>query len=183
MNSMVLFLLFLVWVLPFINPPTAEANAEPPGNLIASIAWNEGNIDVDLWLNGPAEPVAIGYSNKGGVLWNLLRDDLGDWPDAGRLNYENAYTRGVVPGEYTINAHCYRCPQLPVTVDLEVSFATMAGEPGVKSGTKVIFTTSAQITKDHQEITLINFRMDAEGNVDPASLNHVFRALRAGGKS
>src|SRR3546814_21118968 len=111
----------IVLILPHLNPPASAKQAGAPGNLIVHVSWPEGDADVDLWLDGPAEPVPVGYSNKGGVLWNLLRDDLGTKPDATPLNYENAFTRGVVPGEYTINVHCFRCPTTPVQVDVEIS--------------------------------------------------------------
>src|SRR3546814_3333786 len=89
--------ILIVLMLPHLNPPASAKQADPPGNLIVHVSWPEGDADVDLWLDGPAEPVPVGYSNKGGVLWNLLRDDLGTKPDATPLNYENAFTRGVVP--------------------------------------------------------------------------------------
>ena len=63
--------------------------------------------DVDLWVQAPGD-VPVGYSNKGGAVFNLLRDDLGQQLDLSGLNYETAYSRGIVPGEYTVNLHLYR---------------------------------------------------------------------------
>lgn len=174
-----LFMLCVFVMLPWLNPPSQENDADPPGNLIAAITWPEGNTDVDLWLDAPAELKPIGYSNKGGVVWNLLRDDLGNMPDATPLNYENAYSRGIVPGEYTINVHCYRCPELPVRVDVEVAINT--GEPG-KGSTQTLFTTTLNLEQNHQELTAVNFKLKADGTVDPASMNNVFRPLRAATK-
>ena len=75
----ILFAVFVLTVLmlPNLNPPTDEAKSEPPGNIIVHITWPPGNTDVDLWVDGPGELAPVGYSNKGDVLWNLLRDDLG----------------------------------------------------------------------------------------------------------
>ena len=63
--------------------------------------------DVDLWVQAPGD-MPVGYSNKGGAVFNLLRDDLGQQLDLSGLNYESSYSRGIVPGEYTVNLHLYR---------------------------------------------------------------------------
>lgn len=174
-----LLLALIVALLALINPPAEEAKAEPPGNLIVAISWPEGNTDVDLWVDGPGEPVPVGYSNKGGVLWNLLRDDLGASPDASPLNYENAFTRGIVKGNYTVNVHCFRCPQVPVPVDVEVSLNT--GEPG-KGSLKRLVTTTVELRATGQERTAIDFAITAEGRVIPESMNSIQQPLRSMGK-
>lgn len=182
LNMVLVLVVLVVLMLPHLNPPASERQSEPPGNLIVSITWPEGNTDIDLWLDGPAEPAPVGYSNKGGLVWNLLRDDLGNGPDATPLNYENAFTRGIVPGEYSVGLHCYRCPTLPVPVDVEISLNKDAGKKGEKSPTKILVTTKVELTRQGQERTAINFKMDGEGNIDPASMNSVFKPLRSAKK-
>jgi len=122
--------------------------------------------------------VPVGYSNKGGVLWNLLRDDLGTVPDLTNINYENAYSRGIVPGDYTINVHCYRCRQLPVPVDMEVSIASDVAGSADKARAEVIATSRVELRTDGQERTALRFRIDADGDVDAASFSTVFKSLR-----
>lgn len=170
------FLAMVVWMLPHINPPALDANSEPPGNVVAHITWPEGNNDVDMWMDGPGEMQPVGYSNKGGLLWNLLRDDLGESPDATPLNYENAFTRGITPGEYIINVHCYRCPVVPVPVQVEVSVKT---EDGNKSSMKIVATTSVVLGMNGEELTALRFELTREGDLIAGSMNHVFRPLRA----
>jgi hypothetical protein len=169
------FVAMVVWLLPHINPPADSSEAQPPGNLIVAITWPEGDTDIDLWVTGPGELKPVGYSNKGGVLFNLLRDDLGDRPDATPLNYENAYTRGIVPGEYIVNVHCYRCPVVPQKVHVEVSI----NDGKSRKSTKPVATTSLELTANGQEKTALRFKLDAAGKVEPNSLNAVFRPLRA----
>lgn len=169
------FVAMVVWMLPHLNPPALEFDTEAPGNVIAHIVWPEGNTDVDMWVTGPGEAQPVGYSNKGGLLWNLLRDDLGTMPDATPLNYENAYTRGIVPGEYVVNVHCYRCPVLPVPVQVEVSIQT---DDGDKSSMRIIATTSVTLGLDGEERTALRFRLTREGELVAGSMNHVFRPLR-----
>ena len=169
------FVAMVIWLLPHINPPAESSEAEPPGNLIVAITWPEGDTDIDLWLTGPGEINPVGYSNKGGVLFNLLRDDLGDQPDATPLNYENAYSRGVVKGEYIFNVHCYRCLVVPQKVHVEVSI----NDGTARKGVRPVAMTSLDLTANGQEKTAFRFRLDAAGNVEPDSLNAVFRPLRA----
>ena len=170
------FVFLVVAMIPHLNPPADEDNAEPPGNVIAAIAWPEGDTDVDLWVFGPGEAVPVGYSNKGGLLWNLLRDDLGAHPDATALNYENAYTRGVIPGEYIINIHCYRCPVLPVPVVVEIS---VKGDGPGKQAMKIIATTKVDLETAGEELTALRFELTKDGKLVPGSMNHVFQQLRA----
>lgn len=182
LNGMALFMALAFLMLPFLNPPTRAAQAQPPGNLIVSITWPEGDQDVDLWVWGPAEPVPVGYSNKGGIVWNLLRDDLGKYPDATPLNYESSYTRGLVPGRYWINVHCYRCTAFPIVVDVEVAVSRHAGERGGKSGVKTAFVATVELARKRQELTVVSFEMDENGTIDRSSMNNVFKPLRAANK-
>lgn len=167
------FIAMIVWLLPWINPPKDDDKAEPPGNVVVAIAWGSGDFDVDLWVTGPGEPRPIGYSNRAGKLFNLLRDDLGG-PDTG-LNYENAYSRGIVAGEYIINLHAYRVSVLPQKVSVEISLNT--GKPG--KGMTPVATTSLTLTANGQERTALRFKLDKDGKLVAGSMNAVFRPLRA----
>lgn len=169
------FVAMVIWLLPHINPPASGADHDPPGNVVVAITWPEGDSDIDLWVTGPGEPVPVGYSNKGGVLFNLLRDDLGRMPDATPLNYENAYSRGIAAGEYIVNVHCYRCPETPVTVDVEVSLSKQEDSKSVAP----IATATVELRSHGDEMTAMRFRLDENGNLEPQSLNSVFRPLRA----
>jgi len=170
------FVAMVILMLPFLNPPAKDAAADPPGNLIIAITWPAGNTDVDLWVMGPGEVRPVGYSNKGGILFNLLRDDLGNMPDATPLNYENSFTRGIVAGEYIVNSHCFRCSILPVRVDVEISVNT--GAPG-KSSLRSIATTTIMLNRNGEEKTALRFRLTADGKLVPDSMNSVFRPLRS----
>jgi hypothetical protein len=107
------FVAMVVLLLPHLNPPGKAAldNSQPPGNVIVEVRWpDEIDSDVDLWVEAPGD-VPVGYSNKGGVIFNLLRDDLGKRADATGMNYEVSYSRGIPAGEYTVNVHLYRTPR------------------------------------------------------------------------
>jgi len=172
------FAAMVFMMLPHLNPPATEDAADPPGNVIVAIEWPPGNTDVDLWVTGPGEIVPVGYSNKSGLLWNLLRDDLGTSPDVTPSNYENAYTRGITPGEYVINVHCYRCPILPVPVDIEISIQK-EGADGAKEPMKIIATTKVTLRENAEELTALRFELTKDGDLVTNSMNHVYRELRA----
>ena len=177
-----LFIVLAALLLQFAQQDLSEAaEADMPGNLMATISWPEGNFDVDMWLDGPGEPVPVGYSNKGGLLWNLLRDDLGNFPDFTKFNFENAYTRGLPPGEYRINVQCYRCPQVPLEVSLEITKRGTAGMDG-KAPVETIALSTITLFKDREEKTGLAFTVDADGNVVKESMTTLFKPLRSAKK-
>ncbi len=168
------FMIFVVWMIPFLNPPAQMDQASPPGNIIAHIVWPPGNIDIDMWVTGPGETMPVGYSHKSGNLWNLLRDDLGTVSDMTDINYENAYTRGIPAGEYIINVHCYTCgAALPVLVKLEVQ-----SKSSPQAAMQKIVYTEVTLHAHGEEVTMIRFELDRDGNVVPGSLNHYYEPLR-----
>src|ERR1700739_685502 len=78
--------------------------AAAPGNVIVEMNWPPNyDADVDLWVQGPGAGPG-GYSDKSGMIFNLLRDDLGHSGDPNSMNYEVAYGRGHWAGEYVVNA-------------------------------------------------------------------------------
>jgi hypothetical protein len=173
LNLLMVVLLLLVILIRMLNPPTEDAKAEPPGNLVVTIVWPVGNSDIDLWVLGPGEPRAVGYSRKSGKLFDLLRDDLGLIPDATGANFENAYTRGVVPGEYTINIHAFRCPTLPQVVNVEIGM-----NAGDNSQMRVLVTTAVTLIHQGQELTAIRFYLEKDGTIRDGSMHRVFKPLR-----
>jgi hypothetical protein len=97
-----------VLMMTVVNPPNNASetdNIQAPGNVIIEAQWADKlDADVDLWVQAPGN-VPVGYSNKSGEVFNLLRDDLGKVHDITDLNYEVAYSRGTPGGEYVVNVH------------------------------------------------------------------------------
>lgn len=170
MNMLLGLVAIVVITLSSINPAAESDPLDPPGNLVASIAWPAGRIDVDLWVAHGDEPV--GYSQKSGRVWSLLRDDLGTANDLSGLNFESAFTRGLPDGEYVVNVKCYGCAgAVPVAVSAEVR---LAEGPMVYRGV-------VSLVKDKQERTVIRFRV-RDGKVVVGSESSVFKPLSNGGK-
>lgn len=175
------FVLVAFLLMRLAESEASDAEADMPGNLMATISWPAGDFDVDIWLDGPGEPIPVGYSNKGGLLWNLLRDDLGRVPDYTEFNFETAYTRGLPPGDYRVNVHCFRCPQVPLEVNLEL---IKRGAPSVdgKAPAEVLGVSTITLYKNHEEKTGLAFTVDSDGNVPRESMNTLFEPLRSASK-
>lgn len=175
------FVTMVLLLLPHLNPPaTAEAGTPAPGNVIVEISWPEKiDADVDLWVQAPGD-VAVGYSNKGGLIFNLLRDDLGGQADVTEINYEVSYSRGVPEGEYTVNVHLYRdmSGQLPLTVTVSVS---VKAAPNLAA--KRILTTKLKLDHQGQEVTAFRFTLDGDGRLVAGSVHDLPKPLRAAKRS
>jgi hypothetical protein len=174
------FVAIVIILLPHLNPPGKEVKtATPPGNVIVEIRWPETlDTDVDLWVQGPKDH-PVGYSNQGGLIFNLLRDDLGHRDDISKVNYEVAYSRGRPAGEYIVNLHLYRnvsgVSPIPVTV-----IASLKKNPG--SSAVALATTQIKLRGENQEITAFRFRLSERGDLVPGSIHTLPKPLRTAGK-
>lgn len=171
------FVTVAVLLLPHIGEQKANAateTAQPPGNVMIEARWPDGSdADVDLWVQAPGD-VPVGYSNKGGAIFNLLRDDLGQRADATGINYEVSYARGLPAGEYVANLHLYRNEakgRVPVTVVASVKTSS-------QDAARQILATKIELTREGQELTVFRFRLDAAGALVPGSVSSLQKSLR-----
>jgi hypothetical protein len=175
------FVAIVVLLLPHLNPPLQAAAVESvaaPGNVIVEIRWPEDReADVDLWVQAPGD-MPVGYSNKGGAIFNLLRDDLGKFGDPTNLNYEISYSRGLPPGEYAANVHFYRNPDgQPIEVEMTVSV-----KPTVQENAQQLLTTKLTLRREGEELTGLRFKLDADGNLVGNSVHNLHKPLRSAAK-
>jgi hypothetical protein len=171
------FVAMVLLLLPHLNPPgeAAKENTQPPGNVIVEVRWpDELDSDVDLWVEAPGD-IPVGYSNKGGVIFNLLRDDLGKRADATGMNYEVSYSRGIPAGEYTVNVHLYRNTAgvfpIPVTVVTSVKKSS-------KESARQLLASNIELVREGEEITVYRFRLSENGDLVPGSVHSLQRKLR-----
>lgn len=166
-----LFLMVLVMLL-LVNPkvPPTKANTPPPGNLMVTIVWPEGDTDVDMWVFSDGEDRPIGFSNRTGRFWSLLRDDLGIRNDTMPMNIENAYSREIPKGRTTLNVHCFSCPSVPVPVSIEVRVV-------IDGWSRVLLQTSVTLHSNRQELTVVSFELTEKGQIVPGSAHNVFKPL------
>mgnify|MGYP000020591829 FL=1 len=173
------FVVCVILILPHINPAKAVPRPdglEPPGNVVVELRWPDPiDADVDLWVQGPGD-VPVGYSNKGGRLFNLLRDDLGHRGDVSGLNYEVAYSRGIVSGEYVVNVHLYRNngQSLPIPVTVVASV-----KPSVRESARQLLARTVELGREGEERTVFRFRLDERGGLVAGSVHDLEVPLRA----
>jgi hypothetical protein len=172
------FMFVTVLLLPHINPKAkdSEGSTEPPGNVIVELRWDDKlRTDVDLWVQAPGD-VPVGYSNKSGLIFNLLRDDLGAQADPTEVNFETSFSRGIPPGEYAVNVHLFRNLEntYPITARVVIRVKT-----DNEAGARPIAATTVRMDREGQEVTAFRFRLSEKGELVPNSLNSVFKPLRS----
>lgn len=172
------FVTIVVLLLPHLNPPRADASAEPAGDVVVEARWaDELRSDVDLWVQGPGDR-PVGYARKSGSVFDLLRDDLGLSRDLTSLNYEFAFSRGAPAGEYVVNLHLFNSngEALPIPVNVVVSIRN--GQTGSLSE---VAARRVELTRNGEEVTVLRFRLDDSGKVQSGSINQLPKPLRQTG--
>ncbi len=174
------FICMVLLLLPHVNPKgkegTGKSSEDPPGNVIIEARWDDKlRSDVDLWVQAPGD-VPVGYSNKSGLIFNLLRDDLGAYADPTEVNFETSYSRGIPPGEYTVNVHMFRNLENVFPIWVRVVARVKAEH---ESGAATVAATRVRLDHEGQEITAFRFTLTERGELVQGSLNAVFKPLRA----
>jgi len=172
------FMFVTVLLLPHINPKAkdSEGGTQPPGNVIVELRWDDKlRTDVDLWVQAPGD-VPVGYSNKSGLIFNLLRDDLGAQADPTEVNFETSFSRGIPPGEYTVNVHLFRNLESTYPINARVVVRVKTDN---EAGARPIAATTVRMDREGQEVTAFRFRLTEKGELVPNSLNSVFKPLRS----
>lgn len=152
---MILFLFYVIFVALTNKKEAEDAVVKMPGNIMIWIRWPDYvDVDVDLWARAPGDS-AVGYSNRAGNTFNLLRDDLGNVRDTTKLNYEVIFGRDMPDGRYTVNVHLFRngsqLTEVPVDADVFISYGSRSVSIAKK---KVI------LKQVGQEITIANFVLE-----------------------
>jgi len=115
LNSLLCLIVFFLIIED--NPAKKKVKLTTEGVFAIVMTWpDESADDVDLHVRDPGGRTAYFRSREVGLM-HLERDDLGASNDSYRgdegeyevaRNEERVILRGVVPGEYVVNAHMYR---------------------------------------------------------------------------
>lgn len=150
----------------------ATSDAPPPGHMVITIDWPEGDTDIDGIIKDPLEPRGVMYSNQTGKNWSLVRDDRGNASDPTPMNRESYISRAAPAGHYVFNLHLFRGVG-PIEVWVEVRLFE-------NGKSRVIAVTRATLHRFGQEITVIAFDLDDKGKA--SGMNNVFQPLRSADK-
>ena len=185
-------MLFIIAFL-LINPIAKKGDIIVNAEFIITMSWpKDSKDDIDLYVMDPAGNIVY-FRDKDNGLMHLDRDDLGDKndqvsTDAGiisfELNEEHLTIRGIVPGEYIVNAHWYSKAtysfknnqgetykpndEIPVTIKVEKL-----------NPYKIVYVGTKTFSKAGEEQTFLRFYVNAEGNV--TKKNELAKALVMGG--
>jgi hypothetical protein len=175
------FVTMVVLMIPHLNPPAAQGEARPAGTVVVEARWADGlQSDVDLWVRGPGDE-PVGYARKSGLVFDLLRDDLGAARDSTALNYEFAFSRGAPMGEYAVNLHLFNPANDPLPLPVHVTVSLRDAGSGRMSE---IVSRDLLLRHRGEELTVIRFRLDGSARLVPGSLSELpvgLRRTRTGG--
>ena len=168
MGALGVMMLAIIILVFHINPPKKEDadKQRARGNIRVEVIWpKEMNVDVDTWVKAPGD-TPVGYSNLTGLVFNLVRDDLGSHADLTDQNYEVAFSRGVPAGEWAINLHWYSNAQgvTEVPVKVLITIKKDDGESG-KGSPLTVMNKHVILTAVGQELTVVRFETDENKDV------------------
>ena len=167
-NMLIAFVFCFIVALLAMNPKALKAGDVPAkAEYIITLSWPDLDPnDIDTWVQNPAGDTVWFRAREAGLM-HLDRDDRGLSNDTivvnGRevinpLNQEVVTLRGVVPGEYIVNAHYYETKNeaaVPVTVSVVK----------VNPRAEVVFYGQAQPAKKGDEVTVVRFTVLPDGSV------------------
>ena len=179
-NMLIAFVFCFIIALLAMNPKTSKAGDIPAkAEYIITLSWpdNDPN-DIDTWVRNPAGDV-VWFRNREAGLMVLDRDDRGESNNTvvvdGRrivqpFRQEVVTLRGIVPGEYVVNAHYYESkgeakegepanPKIGQPVDVTLTVVK------VNPRAEVVFSGQQRLAKRGDEATLVRFSVRADGSV------------------
>jgi hypothetical protein len=167
-NMLIAFVFCFVVALLAFNPKARKSGDIPAkAEFMVTVSWPDGNPnDIDTWVQEPSGKV-LWFRQRDAGLLHLDRDDRGAKNATVRVNgrefsspirQEIVTLRGVLPGEYVVNAHYYDSKdQMPVDVTVTVVKVNPQAE--------IVFNGTQQIPAKGDERTLVRFTLDDSGQV------------------
>jgi hypothetical protein len=167
-NMLIAFVFCFVVALLAFNPKARKSGDIPAkAEFMVTVSWPDGNPnDIDTWVQEPSGKV-LWFRQRDAGLLHLDRDDRGAKNATVLVNgrefsspirQEIVTLRGVLPGEYVVNAHYYDSKdQMPVDVTVTVVKVNPQAE--------IVFNGTQQIPAKGDERTLVRFTLDDGGQV------------------
>ena len=159
------FLFIVSFIL--INEPTKQEGIEQKAEFMIIMNWDaDHNKDIDLWMEGPTGKVGFTSLEQGNMF--LDRDDLGHRNDSYfennvrkiiHINREVINIRGIVAGEYIVNAFYYNNSDNDLTTHVSVEVVKLNPYVQIYQGTKIF-------DRRGQEETFVRFTMKSDGTVE-----------------
>jgi len=165
-NVLIGFVFLFIVSFLLINPIAKRADIEVKAEFLITVFWPDNlEDDVDIYVEDPAGNLVWFKSREPGLM-HLDRDDLGKRNDevvtaAGTIlfpeNREIVTLRGIVPGEYVVNVHCYfkvAADPVPVTIQIDKI-----------NPYSVVLRETVDLANKGEEITVTRFTVNSKGKV------------------
>jgi hypothetical protein len=180
--NVVIGLAFMVFIAFSLINPTAKSGAvELKAELLITMNWPDNDTDdMDIYVRDPAGNI-VWYHGREAGLMHLDHDDRGSARERisvngqtiqNPLNQEIVTVRGIVPGEYVVNAHLFLATstnKLPVSVKVEKLNPTAS----------VVFYGTQEFDHKGQEETFVRFTLDPDGKVSDVVTGPALSLVRA----
>jgi hypothetical protein len=180
--NVVIGLAFMVFIAFSLINPTAKTGAvELKAELLITMNWPDNDTDdMDIYVRDPAGNIVWYHSREAGLM-HLDHDDRGSTRERisvngqtiqNPLNQEIVTIRGIVPGEYVVNAHEFLATstnKLPVSVKVEKLNPTAS----------VVFYGTQEFDHKGQEETFVRFTLDPDGKVSDVNTGPPLSLVRA----
>jgi len=175
-NMLIAFVFCFIIALLAMNPKTSKAGDVPAkAEYIITLSWPDYDPnDIDTWVRNPAGEV-VWFRNREAGLMYLDRDDRGQSNNTIVVNGRRVVTpfrqevvtiRGVVPGEYVVNADYYNAknveasdPKIGQPVDVTLSVVK------VNPRAEVVFQGQQRMARPGDEVTMVRFTVGTDGSV------------------
>jgi len=165
-NALLGFTMLFMVTIMFVNPLAKLGSANLKAEFIITLSWPEDlPDDLDVWVEDPHGEV-VSYLQKDAGWLHLDRDDRGEINDTitingkevvHRINQEVVTLRGIISGEYVVNAYFYEArSQQPIEV-LTVD--------KVNPTLKTVFVDKITMLKQDEEHTFVRFKLDGKGEI------------------
>ena len=165
-NILIGFVFLFIVSFLLINPIAKRADIEVKAEFLITVFWPDNlEDDVDIYVEDPIGNLVWFKSREPGLM-HLDRDDLGKRNDevvtaAGTIlfpeNREIVTLRGIVPGEYIVNVHCYfkvAADPVPVTIQIDKI-----------NPYSVVLRETVDLANKGEEITVTRFSVNSKGEV------------------
>jgi hypothetical protein len=176
-NMLIAFVFCFIVALLAMNPKALKAGDVPSkAEYLITLSWPDFDPnDIDTWVEAPSGDV-VWFRNRDAGLMHLDRDDRGRASNTievngqaivNPLNQEVVTIRGIVAGEYVVNAHYYQARDAagkdlkeggsPVPVTLSVVKVNPRAE--------VVYYGQHTLQRKGEEFTMVRFTLQPDGGV------------------
>ena len=175
-NILVGFAFLFIIAFLLIKPEAKKEDFERRAEFVVVMEWdNDASGDIDLYVEDPTgKQVSFRYHNHN--FMHLDKDDLGAMNDTVvnadgsistvKINREVVTIRGIIKGEYVINAHYYSIRSYD-KISPKKSVVTVKVELHKVNPYSIMWLGEKEFNQRGQEETFLRFRLDKDGKILP----------------